>query len=70
MGSGLGEMAAAYKEAHPDRKSRAVIPWTIEMEKHCMKSVDGAETAAVVADDLARFHRLRAAGTLVYQTGR
>ena len=54
-------MAAAYKKAHPDRKSGATSPWAAEMEKHCMNIVKGVEKAASEADELAKFHRLRAA---------
>lgn len=55
------DMAAAYKKAHPDRKSGAVNPWAVEMEKHCMNIVKDVQKAASEADELARFHRLRAA---------
>jgi len=54
------EMAAAYKKAHPDKKSGAANPWAAEMEKHCMNIVRDVQKAAAEADELARFHRLRA----------
>jgi len=54
------EMAAAYQKTHPDRKSGAKNPWAVEMEKHCMNIVKDVEKAAGEADELARFHRLRA----------
>ncbi len=54
------EMAAAYKKAHPDRKSGAANSWAIEMEKHCMNIEKEVQKAASEADELAKFHRLRA----------
>jgi hypothetical protein len=54
------EMAATYKKAHPDAKSGAKNQWAAEMEKHCMNIVKDVEKAAAEADELAKFHRLRA----------
>lgn len=34
--------------------------WAAEMEKHCMNIVKDVEKAAGEADELAKFHRLRA----------
>jgi hypothetical protein len=54
------DMAAAYKKAHPDRKSGARNPWTVEMEKHCLTIVKDVERAAADAEWAARFHQQRA----------
>jgi type II secretory pathway component PulJ len=54
------DMAAAYRKGHPNLKSGAQNPWTIEMEKHCAALVKDAEKMAGDAEELARFHRLRA----------
>ena len=54
------DMAAAYKKAHPDRKSGARSRWALEMEKHCMTIVKDVELAAADAEWAARFHRERA----------
>jgi hypothetical protein len=54
------DMAAAYKKAHPDFKSGARNPWTVEMEKHCMTIVKDVEKAAADAEWAAKFHELRA----------
>jgi hypothetical protein len=51
------EMAAAYKKAHPDLKSGARNPWTVEMEKHCRTIVKDVEAAAADAEWAARFHQ-------------
>ncbi len=54
------EMAKAYAKEHPDRKSGARNPWTVEMEKHC-KAIE-QDAVKLAADDewAARFHELRA----------
>jgi hypothetical protein len=52
------EMAAAYKRAHAVRKSGAVNPWAVEMEKHCMNIVKDVQKAASGAEEFARFHHL------------
>lgn len=54
------DMAAEYKKSHPDRKSGARNPWTVEMEKHCMTIVKDVEKAAADAEWAARFHEERA----------
>lgn len=54
------DMAADYRKAHPDRKSGAANPWTVAMEKHCYAIVKDVEKQATDAEDLARFHGLRA----------
>jgi len=54
------DMAAAFKKTHPDRKSGAVNRAAAEMEKHCMNIVKDVEKAAGEAEELARFHHLRA----------
>lgn len=54
------DMAAAYKKAHPDLKSGARNPWTVEMEKHCTTIVKDVEKAAADTEWAARFHQLRA----------
>jgi type II secretory pathway component PulJ len=54
------DMAGAYKKTHPDRKSGAVNRAAAEMEKHCMNIVTDVEKAAGEADELAKFHHLRA----------
>jgi hypothetical protein len=56
-GSYHREMAAAYKKAHPDLKSGARNPWTVEMEKHCRTIVKDVEAAAADAEWAARFHQ-------------
>jgi hypothetical protein len=54
------EMAAAYKKAHPDRKSGAPNPWTVEMEKHCMTIVKDVEKLAGDAEWASKFHEMHA----------
>ena len=54
------EMAAAYRKSHPDRKSGARSSWAVKMEAHCAALVKDARNAAADADELAKFHRLRA----------
>jgi hypothetical protein len=55
-GSYHREMAAAYRKAHPDLKSGARNPWTVEMEKHCMSIVRDAEKLAGDAAWASKFH--------------
>jgi hypothetical protein len=54
------KMAAEYLKSHPDRKSGARSSWAVRMEEHCSALVRDARAAAADADDLAKFHRLRA----------
>lgn len=54
------EMAKAYAKAHPDRKSGARNPWTVEMEKHCKAIIKDAETLAADAEWAAKFHEMHA----------
>jgi len=54
------KMAAEYLKSHPDRKSGARNSWAVKMEEHCSALVRDARNAASDADELARFHRLRA----------
>lgn len=54
------EMAKAYAKAHPDRKSGARSPWTVEMENHCKAIVKDAERLAADAEWAAKFHEMRA----------
>ena len=54
------EMAAAYKRSHPDRKSGARNPSTVEMEKHCMAIVKDAEKLATDGEWAAKYHHQRA----------
>jgi len=53
-------MAQAYARAHPDRKSGARNPWTVDMEKHCKAIVKDAEKLAADAEWASRFHELHA----------
>lgn len=54
------QMAADYRKAHPDLKSGARNPWTVEMEQHCRAIVADAQARAADATDRARFHAFRA----------
>jgi hypothetical protein len=54
------EMATAYKKAHPDQKSGARNPWTVEMEKHCMTIVKDVEKLAGDAEWASKFHEMHA----------
>ena len=54
------EMATAYAKAHPDRKSGARNPWTVEMEKHCRAIVKDSEKLAADAEWAAKFHEMHA----------
>jgi hypothetical protein len=54
------EMAKAYAREHPDRKSGARSPWTVEMEKHCQAIVKDAEKMATDAEWAAKFHEMHA----------
>ena len=54
------EMAKAYAKAHPDRKSGARNPWTVEMEKHCKAIIKDAEKLAADAEWAAKFHEMHA----------
>lgn len=54
------DMAAAYRREHPDRKSGARNPYTVEMEKHCMTIVKDVEKLVVDAEWAARYHQQRA----------
>ena len=54
------QMAAAYAKEHPDRKSGARKPWTVDMEKHCKAIVKDAEKLASDAEYAAKFHETHA----------
>jgi hypothetical protein len=54
------EMAKAYAKEHPDRKSGARNPWTVEMEKHCKAIVKDSEKLAADAEWAAKFHEMHA----------
>lgn len=54
------QMAAAYRKAHPDRKSGAKSRAAEEMDRHCAAIVKDAEQLAADAEDFAKFHRFRA----------
>ena len=54
------EMARTYAKEHPDRKSGARNPWTVEMEKHCNAIVKDAEKLAADAEWAAKFHEMHA----------
>jgi hypothetical protein len=54
------DMAREYAKAHPDRKSGARNPWTVEMEKHCRAIVKDAEKLAADAEWAAKFHEMHA----------
>jgi hypothetical protein len=54
------QMAAAYRKAHPDRKSGARSRAAQEMDRHCAAIVKDAEQLAADAEDFAKFHRFRA----------
>ena len=53
-------MAAAYSKEHPNRKSGARNPWTVEMEKHCKTIYKEADTLAGEAEWAAKFHEMHA----------
>jgi hypothetical protein len=54
------KMAADYLKSHPDRKSGARNSWAVKMEEHCSALVRDARAAATDAEELAKYHRLRA----------
>jgi hypothetical protein len=53
-------MAKAYAKEHPDRKSGARNPWTVEMEKHCKTIYKDADKLAGEAEWAAKFHEAHA----------
>jgi hypothetical protein len=53
-------MAAAYAKEHPDRKSGARNPWTVEMEKHCKAIYKDADKLAGEAEWASKFHEMHA----------
>ncbi len=54
------DMVATYRKEHPDRRSGARNPWTVEMERHCGAIVKDVQQRAAEAEQLANYHRLRA----------
>jgi hypothetical protein len=54
------DMAAAYAKEHPDRKSGARNPWTVEMEKHCKAIYKDADKLAGEAEWASKFHEAHA----------